>query len=236
MAHLGWGDLSLVIGYRAQKPSRAGTFRSRCIRSDAYVHVGLVKVRDDTYGCPRGRRRTNQGAVNLQALLAKREELSAGGRQLTWRNSRYNLGRVERNFNEPTLALLHPRRGKRTPRHGVSSIVNASSWTTTSRWQRWPSRRRKRRRWWRRRAKGAVPRRESSCSTLATGTVRRTVFQLTRPGIDAKLVTSYAKDDKLNLWLPSVFTERYEAAASCRRGHSATEQRSPRVARGRRVA
>ena len=60
---------------------------------------------------------------------------------------------------------------------------------------------------------GAVRAKGEFLLDAATGTVRRTVFQLTRPGIDAKLVTSYTKDDKLNLWLPSVFTERYESSS-----------------------
>ena len=34
---------------------------------------------------------------------------------------------------------------------------------------------------------------------------------MTRPGIDARLETSYTRDHKLELWLPSVFTERYES-------------------------
>jgi hypothetical protein len=61
---------------------------------------------------------------------------------------------------------------------------------------------------------GAVRAKGEFLLDAATGTVRRTLFQLTRPGIDVKLETAYAKDDKLNLWLPSVFTERYEAGSN----------------------
>jgi hypothetical protein len=144
---------------------------------------------------------------DLRALLAKRAELRLV-KQLTWRNSRYNLGRVERNFNEPTLARLLLDR-KRVPRvkfdrkrvvrdNDATLATLAFEEKETPTLVATPN-------------EGAVRARGEFLLDAATGTVRRTVFQLTRPGIDARLETSYTRDDKLELWLPSVFTERYES-------------------------
>ena len=144
---------------------------------------------------------------DLRALLAKRAELRLV-KQLTWRNSRYNLGRVERNFNEPTLALLLLDR-KRVPRvkfdrkrvvrdEDATLATLAFEEKETPTLVATPN-------------EGAVRARGEFLLDAATGTVRRTVFQLTRPGIDARLETSYTRDAKLDLWLPSVFTERYES-------------------------
>jgi len=146
---------------------------------------------------------------DLRALLAKREELRLV-KQLTWRNSRYNLGRVERNFNEPTLPLLLLDR-KRIPRvkfdrkrlekeEDITLATLGFEEKEPPTLVATPS-------------EGAVRAKGEFVLDAATGTVRRTVFQLTRPGIDARLVTSYTKDNKLNLWLPSVFTERYESSS-----------------------
>jgi hypothetical protein len=147
---------------------------------------------------------------DLRALLAKREELRLV-KQLTWRNSRYNLGRVERNFNEPTLPLLllDSKRKSRVKfdRKHVSRDEDVTLATLAFEEQEAPT-------LVATRNEGAVRAKGEFLLDAATGTIRRTVFQLTRPGIDARLVTSYKKDDKLNLWLPSVFTERYESSSS----------------------
>lgn len=151
-----------------------------------------------------------KGRDDLRALLAKREELRLV-KQLTWRNSRYNLGRVERNFNEPTLPLLLLD-SKRTPRvkfdrrhvereNDITLATLAFEEKEAPTLVMTPN-------------EGAVRAKGEFLLDAATGTVRRTVFRLARPGIDARLVTSYAKDEKLNLWLPSVFTERYESSST----------------------
>ena len=147
---------------------------------------------------------------DLRALLAKREELRLV-KQLTWRNSRYNIGRVERNFNEPTLPLLLLD-SKRTPRvkfdrKRVDREEDITLATLAFEEKEAPT-------LVATLNEGAVRAKGEFLLDAATGTVRRTVFQLTRPGIDARLVTSYTKDAKLNLWLPSVFTERYESSSN----------------------
>lgn len=147
---------------------------------------------------------------DLRALLAKREQIRLV-RQLTSRNSRYNLGRVERNFNEPTLPLLLLD-AKRTPRirfdrkrvtreNDVTLAVLAFEEREAPTLVATPN-------------AGAVRAKGEFLLDAATGTIRRTLFQLTRPGIDVTLETIYAKDEKLKLWLPSVFTERYESGGN----------------------
>ena len=150
-----------------------------------------------------------KGREDLRALLAKREELRLV-KQLTWRNSRYNIGRVERNFNEPTLPLLllDRKRVSRVKFDRKRVIRDEDITLATLGFEEkeaptlvmTPN-------------EGAVRAKGEFLLDAATGTVRRTVFQLTRPGIDARLVTSYTKDEKLKLWLPSVFTERYESSS-----------------------
>ena len=46
------------------------------------------------------------GREDLRQLLSRSENMRGLTSQLVARNSRYNIGRVERNFNEPTLPLL----------------------------------------------------------------------------------------------------------------------------------
>ena len=147
---------------------------------------------------------------DLRALLAKRDQIRLV-KELTSRNARYNLGRVERNFNEPTLPLLLLD-AKRTPRikfdrkrvtreDDVTLAVLAFEEREPPTLVATPN-------------EGAVRAKGEFLLDAATGTVRRTLFQLTRPGIDVKLETAYVKDEKLKLWLPSVFTERYQSGSN----------------------
>ena len=43
----------------------------------------------------------------------------------------------------------------------------------------------------------------------ATGAVRRTVFEIRQPGFELTLETTYGRDERMNMWVPVLFTERY---------------------------
>jgi hypothetical protein len=47
-----------------------------------------------------------------------------------------------------------------------------------------------------------------------TGVIRRTRFDLDRAGVKVRLTTNYAREPRLNLWLPETFTERYDTTAT----------------------
>lgn len=147
---------------------------------------------------------------DLRALLLKSRELRLMAR-LAERNARFNIGRVERTFNEPTLPLLllDPKRAPRV-KFDRRSVVRAVDETLATLAFEEPER-----------PTlivtkdfEAVRGRGELVIDAATGAVRHTTFQFARPGIDVKLETSYVKDEKLNLWLPSVFTERYESGGT----------------------
>jgi hypothetical protein len=147
---------------------------------------------------------------DLRALLAKSRETRLV-KELTWRNSRYNIGRLERNFNEPTLPLLLLD-AKRTPRirfdrKRVTRENDVTLATLAFEERGAPT-------LVATRSDGPVRAKGEFLLDAATGTIRRTLFQLNRPGIAVVLETAYLKDDKLNLWLPSVFTEHYESGSN----------------------
>lgn len=147
-----------------------------------------------------------KGREDLRALLLKREHMPLV-REIIHRNAKYNIGRVERNFNEPTLPLLLLS-AKRIPRIKFDrlSVVkepDATLATLAFEERQAPTLIQSR-------EEGSVRSKGQFLLDAATGTVRHTLFQLTRPGIDVRLETSYVKDEKLKLWVPSVFTERYE--------------------------
>ena len=158
---------------------------------------------------------------DLRALLSRREELRGLVGKVIAMNARYNIGRIERNFNEPTLPLLllgAKRVGrvnfdrKEVKRDAGATLVTLAfeerdgAPTLISSRDEGPVR-----------AKGMF------LIDAATGTVRRTVFQLGKRGVDVRLETTYTRDPKLDLWLPSLLVERYEAGnkASGRRVYSA---------------
>lgn len=58
---------------------------------------------------------------------------------------------------------------------------------------------------------GSLPAKGEILLEPGTGIVHKTTFELERPGVKVRLTTTYARDPKLDLWLPDVFTERYES-------------------------
>jgi hypothetical protein len=46
----------------------------------------------------------------------------------------------------------------------------------------------------------------------ATGRIERTEFEIKDAGVLSRLTTEYAPDEKLGLWVPTIFQERYEGS------------------------
>ena len=146
------------------------------------------------------------GRTSAQVALRSR---SAGdvARVFIEQNARWNIGRISRNFNEPTLALL----------------VAASAHVSRFKFDR----------------KAVVRTPEATLVTLAftekerptliryldgepayskgllvveaeTGRIRRTEFRVDVRGVRVEFITDYMHDQKLGMWVPSTFRERYE--------------------------
>ena len=166
-----------------------------------------IAIRDvlDIDGTPVARQQT------VRDLLAKADERSVA-QQVLKANARYNLGSVERNFNEPTLPLLllEPKRVGRVrfDRRAVAGQPDATLVTLSFEEPDvltlvgGPL--------------GAVPSRGELVIDAATGAVRRTLFTLRKRDIRVRLETLYEFNDRLKLWLPSVFHERYERTGETR--------------------
>jgi hypothetical protein len=128
-------------------------------------------------------------------------------------NSRFNLGRTFRNFNEPTLGLLvldeeHRRRfsfdRRRVERTDSDVLV-----TLAFREREAPTLIRDMQR-------GRVFSSGELLVEAGTGRVRRTVLTAALPGVQLRLTTTYAPDSRLGMWVPATFHESYTYGA--RRG------------------
>jgi hypothetical protein len=147
---------------------------------------------------------------DLRALLLKSGERRLI-KALAERNARFNIGRMERTFNEPTLPLLllDPKRVSRVKldRRAVTAAPDATLATLSFEERDRPT-------LIRTHDGESIRGKGELLIDARTGAVRHTIFQFTLPGVDVKLETAYARDEKLNLWLPSVFTERYESGGN----------------------
>jgi hypothetical protein len=143
----------------------------------------------------------------LRTLLAKGGAIRGLVAQVIARNARYNIGTTTRNFNEPTLPLLlfdarrvndvrfQRRELARAPDAVLATLVFEERGRPTL--VRGPD--------------GSMPATGEILLEAGTGIVRRTTFELNKPGVKVRLTTDYARDPKLGLWLPAVFSERYES-------------------------
>ncbi len=149
---------------------------------------------------------------DLRALLA-RGTVAGTAARLAARNAQFNIGSVERNFNEPTLALLmldDRHRGQvKFSRKSVSTQAGAPGPLVTLAFK------------------------ETDRPTLirsvvgqpvyatgemdieaGTGRIHRTRLEMSTGSLRATLEARYELDPKLHLLVPSLFTERYEDGRS----------------------
>ena len=121
-------------------------------------------------------------------------------------NAYWNIGRLGRNFNEPTLGLLvfdseHVSRF-RFDRRTVVREPEATLVTLEFRERDRPTLIRDER-------LGTAYSRGEIVADDA-GVIRRTIFRLSLKDTKVELTTEYTQNEKLGMWVPSVFRERYE--------------------------
>jgi formate-dependent nitrite reductase membrane component NrfD len=146
---------------------------------------------------------------DLRAVLQKGDVTGTAAR-IAQRNARFNIGRLGRNFNEPTLALLllDPKRVKNVDFQRGDVVTVGDRKRVTLRFQEdgRPTLIRDAVTGQSIYAKGSL--------TIdgATGRVERTEFELISNHTTSQLVTDYEPDEKLGLWVPVLFRERYDDA------------------------
>jgi len=146
---------------------------------------------------------------DLRTLLATKGEFRGLIAQIVDRNARYNIG-VTRNFNEPTLPLLlleakrvnevKFERGAVVQDGDVTLVTLLFAERSRPTLVRGPD--------------GSMPATGELVVEAGTGIIRRTRFDLDRAGVKVRLATNYAREPRLNLWLPDTFTERYDTTAT----------------------
>jgi len=146
---------------------------------------------------------------DLRALLQRGEALPGVAKRLAERNARFNLGGITRNFNEPTLALAVLSARRRSSfsfdRAAIERTPDATLVRLTFRERDRPTIVRS--------VTGAPAFSHGELVVEAgTGRIRRTTFELTDGTVAARLETIYAWNDRLDLWLPETFNERYGAS------------------------
>lgn len=130
-------------------------------------------------------------------------------------NSRFNLGRMSRNFNEPTLSLLllddryrphvkFTRKGVQRSRDGVWVTLGFAERPDSQTLIRDLSQK-------------SAPSKGEFVVEAGTGRVRRAHMETvigaspTSVGMTAKLTTTYAPDERLAIWVPVTFAEHYQS-------------------------
>ena len=194
--------------YSQTRTDAGGRSQNRQLRSEFFLTYlpadnEWVAVRDvqDVDGKPVANRE------ELRTLLAKGGEIRGLISQVIARNARYNIGSTTRNFNEPTLALLligekrvnDVKFERKTVERDNDTVLATLAFEERGRptLVRGPE--------------GSLPSSGEIILEPSTGIIRKTTFELQRPGVKVRLTTTYALDPKLGLWLPDVFTERYES-------------------------
>ena len=199
---------------RAQVPEQRGAPRSRSIRSEMFFMFApfehqWMAIRDvaEVDGV---------AVVDRPDLRAWLQTLPATHVAASFKrtNSRYNIGRVTRNFNEPTLALVvldqdhrdrfkFERKSMARNADGTLATIEfvEKSSPTLIRDLRFRS----------------VYSKGSFIVEAGTGRVRRAVLKVQIDALKVELTTDYAPDTKLEIWVPSVFRERYEQGEESRR-------------------
>jgi hypothetical protein len=143
---------------------------------------------------------------NLRELLTK-ASFARIGRQLADRNARYNIGSVSRNVNDPMLALVildDKHRGRfKFERRRVEPTPTGPLVTVNFTERDEPTL-----------VRGADGSRIYAKGDLlidaATGRLVRTVITLKDKGTTGTLTTVFTENEKLGLWLPASFDERYD--------------------------
>ena len=147
---------------------------------------------------------------DLRDLLS-REDPGVVANRVFGLNARYNIGLTKRDFNDPMIALL-PLSDTHRSRFAfdVDKIDRSEAGVVLATLS---FRERERPTLVRPELGGAVYAKGSITMDAATGTVRRTRFTVEYDRIEAELETEFSRDDRLDLWVPTTFSERYTVTA-----------------------
>jgi hypothetical protein len=141
---------------------------------------------------------------NLQTLLQTADVIAVGQRVAN-RNAAFNIGTVSRNFNEPTLALLVFEAKRiahfKFDRRDLSAQGGVELATLAFSEHEGPTIVR---------GAGPVYAKGELVIETATGRIRRSVMTFREKMVQATLSTDYGPEDRLGLWVPRTFSERYE--------------------------
>jgi hypothetical protein len=141
----------------------------------------------------------------LRTLL-QQGEVSRVAQLVANRNAAFNIGTIRRNFNEPTLPLLllGPKRvnGVDFDRRKVERLGDTARVTLAFTDRGRPTLIRTPR-------GGQIRSTGELVIDAASGRVERTALRIDHDNIEAGQSTVYTLDDKINLWVPSVFREQY---------------------------
>jgi hypothetical protein len=204
-------DFAFLIADEAYSQTRTDAgdhVQNRLMKSEFFLTYlpaddEWVAVRDvkDVDGTPVANRE------DLRTLLAKGGEIRGLIAQVIARNARYNIGTTTRNFNEPTLPLLllGDKRVNDVKFERRAVIREGAALLATLGFEE------RGRPTLVRGPEGPLPAKGDIVIEAGTGVVRRTTFALDRKDVKVKLMTDYALDTKVGLWLPAVFTELYDS-------------------------
>ena len=152
------------------------------------------------------------GRDDLKRLIQQGDVRGAAMRVAS-RNASFNIGRLERNFNEPMLPLLllEPKRMRHLA-FERQRVVDAGDRTLVSlsyKEQDRPTLVR---------SKSGTPLYSTGAFVIdaATGRVERTEFTIKNKQVTSQLMTEYALEPRLKIWVPLIFREFYD---STRDGH-----------------
>jgi hypothetical protein len=154
-----------------------------------------------------------QNKIDVRALLALGAVRSVAA-QVVSNNARYNIGRVGRNINQPTFALLAlgaRRRANFSFSRGDVDRTQPARTLVTLRFKE---------------GRDAaivhtgenkpVPSRGDITIDADTGRVVRTLIEFELGSVKAEQTTTYSPEERLNLWVPTLFTEKYVLKAGSR--------------------
>jgi hypothetical protein len=144
---------------------------------------------------------------DLRQLLLQGAELRGITQKVASRNASFNIGQVFRNFNEPTMALRvldnEPLQNFTFDRRSVVASGDERLVTLAFRERGRPTIVRGER-------QRNLESRGEMTIEASTGRVRRTVFEVADGPLRARLETTYIHEPRLDLWVPSTFSERYD--------------------------
>jgi hypothetical protein len=209
-------DESYTQQIRNQIPADPNMSRSRTLKSEIafmFADRTWMAIRDvmQIDGKPVSSR------PDLRADLQLLPAAQVAGKFKTY-NSRFNLGRVIRNFNEPTLSLLvldsryrdsFKFERKRVGRSGGTMLVTLGFTELKPPWLIHNL------------DLAPVFSTGELVVEAGTGRVRRTLLRANIGSVQMELTTIYAPEARLGIWVPTLFREHYEEGVAA--GNSRTQ-------------